>query len=87
MQFFIEKKAKSAKKDGYTLYSDNRLLIYDNWTAPALNRMRGVKYLRERLKDKVLWPIFGHVYIVDEHSTIQMTQNESALIRSSWRAI
>lgn len=36
MAHFINKKSASACKNGYQRYGDNRLMIYDNWPAPAL---------------------------------------------------
>ena len=87
LQHFIEKKAGSAKKSGYTLYPDNRLLIYDNWSAPQLNHMRALQYLRDSLDHKLVWSSFNRVYIVDGRSTISLTAMDTRIQRSTRLAI
>ena len=84
---FIEKKARSSNKPGYTRYPDNRLLIYDNWTAPQLNHMQAIDYLQSSLDHELVWSSFNGVYIVDETSTIEVTSGGSRIQRSTRLAI
>ena len=75
MAFFIDKKVSNAKKDGYQLYGNDRLMIYDNWPAPMLQHQNAIPHLREHLKDSRVWSVFNHVYIVDEHAVVEITAN------------
>lgn len=74
---FIDRKAANATKDGYELYEDNRLMIYDNWPAPALKHQRALQHLRERLKDSVAWSIFKRVYIIGEHTIVELSADNN----------
>jgi hypothetical protein len=88
MAHFIIRKTASARKSGYALYGKNRLVIYDNWTAPALNHMRGLAQLREHLESNHdCWAVFDRIYIVDEQATIELSAKSYKLIHSVRHAI
>lgn len=77
MAHFMERKTANAKKDGHELYDDNRLMIYDNWPAPALNHQRALPDLREQLKQSTVWSVFGRVYIINEHTVLELSADQS----------
>ncbi len=81
MAYFINKKVASAKKEGYELYGDDRLVIYDNWPAPALKIHKALPYLRSHLKESTVWSVFRCVYIVDEHAVIELSAGRCVLHR------
>lgn len=70
---FMEKKAASAKKDGYKLYAENWLMIYDNWPGSGLNHHKALAYLRQHLVDSSALSMFNRVFIVDESVVIEIS--------------
>jgi hypothetical protein len=77
MAYFINKKAASAKKNGYQLYGDDRLMIYDNWPAPGLKHQRALPYLRTELKGSEAFTVFRRVYIIDESTILEISAERS----------
>lgn len=69
---FIQRKVANAGKSGYQLYEDNRLMIYDMWPAPGLKHQKAVPLLLSQIDPKT-WEVFGRIYIIDEHATIEVS--------------
>lgn len=74
---FINKKVENAGKDGYDLFGDERLMIYDNWPAPALDHSRALVHLRYRLKSSSVWSTFRRVYIIDGSVVVELSAGNS----------
>ena len=66
------KKPTNAKKPGYGLFGDDRLMIYDNWNAPALQHEVALEHLGARLLGSDVWDTFSHIYIVSESLVIDL---------------
>lgn len=74
---FINKKVENAGKDGYELFGDERLMIYDNWPAPALDHSRALVHLRHDLKGSSVWSTFRRVYIIDGSVVVELSAETS----------
>lgn len=74
---FVQRKVKSAKKDGYVLYGDDRLMIYDSWPAPGLKHQRALPYLREHLEQSEAWSVFRRIYVIDQHTVLELRPDQS----------
>lgn len=81
MSHFIEKKVTIALKDGYELYGDDRLMIYDNWPAPSLSHKSGLSYLRKHLMGSAVWSVFRRVYIIDESVILEVSAEQTVYHR------
>lgn len=77
MAYFISKKSTNAKKPGYGLFGDDRLMIYDNWNAPALQHEVALEHLGARLLGSDVWDTFSHIYIVSESLVIDLCEGHT----------
>jgi hypothetical protein len=73
MAHFINKKVVSAEKEGYDLFGDDRLIIYDNWPTPAVKHHKALPYLRDFLTDSRVWSVFNRIYFVDEDTLVELS--------------
>lgn len=72
MTHFVEKKMTSVQREGYTRYPRLWLLIYDNWTAPALDLHKALPLLRTQLEARSTWSTFERVFILDEELIVEL---------------
>lgn len=75
--YFIKKKVENSRKPGYSLYGDDRLVIYDNWNAPVLNHQEALPHLRAHLVHGNVWSAFRRIYVINGRKLLEMTQEES----------
>ncbi len=73
MAHVISEKVASASRTGFDKFEENWLLIYDNWTVPALDRENGMMLLRSRLNETNPWQIFSRVFILDEKMLLEIS--------------
>lgn len=76
---FIAKKAASASKPGYERYDRNWLMIYDSWPAPAVKHHVALPLLRDDLSARPPWDIFDRIYVVDEHTIVELTMADTRI--------
>ena len=79
MLHFIRAKIEVARKDGFQLFGQNWLLMYDNWHAPALNREKGVVRLGQALELDPPWSTFERVFILDDLVLVDLEQGSVRL--------
>lgn len=76
--YFVKKKVERAKKEGYAVYGDDRLVIYDScWPAPGLNHQEALPHLRAHLEQANAWSAFKRIYVVKAGWLLELTQEES----------
>lgn len=81
MMHFVMEKLSTAKRPGFQLFEANWLLIYDNWTAPALDREKGLGFLRALLLATAPWEIFERIFILDERLLLEVSVNSAVFHR------
>lgn len=86
MAAFINKKVLNAGKAGYELFGDDRLMIYDNWPAPALDHSQALVHLRQQLRNSSVWSTFRRVYIIDESIVVELSAEKSIFHRLGRKA-
>lgn len=79
MLYFIQKKADSARKPGYTAHDQQWLAIYDNWTAPALKRDYAFSLLQEALQASDPFTVFNSVFILTGQMIVELTRGRTLL--------
>jgi hypothetical protein len=79
MLHFIRTKIEVARKNGFQLFRQNWLLMYDNWHAPALNREKAVVRLRQELELDPPWSTFERVFILDDLVLVDLEQGSVRL--------
>lgn len=84
MAYFVEKKVAVANKTGFARFAGNWLLIYDNWSAPLLERSTAVSFLEDKLQLAPPWQSFEHVFILSDRVAIDLDKNRTVLDAYSW---
>jgi len=79
MLHFINKKADSAQKPSYTAHDEQWLAIYDNWTAPALQRDYAFSLLQEALQASDPFTVFNRVFILTGQMMVELTRGRTLL--------
>ncbi len=74
MAHFIGKKVEVAGREGFTLFDENWLLMYDNWPGAALQHHKAVPMLLSHLHIKNPWSTFSRVFILDESVLLELCQ-------------
>jgi hypothetical protein len=77
MAHFISQKVASANRAGFELFEQNWLLVYDNWTAPSLEREKGLMLLRTELQAVDPWRVFSRIFILDEKVLLEIASDTS----------
>lgn len=67
MPHFVERKIKSFTNEYFEKFAQNWLLIYDNWSLPALDIEGAEKFLLQKLSQSNCFDSFGSVYIITLH--------------------
>ena len=57
-------KIETLEKEGFEKFKQNWLLIYDNWSLPALDREKAAQFLLPKLIESDSFDSFGRVYII-----------------------
>lgn len=81
MLHFIEKKIAVAQKPGYTDHDEQWLAIYDNWTAPALDRQHAVTLLREHMVANDPFTVFERIFILTGQILVELARDRMLLHR------
>jgi len=79
MLHFIRAKIEVAGKDGFQLFGQNWLLMYDNWHAPALNRKIAVVRLRQELELDPPWSTFERILILCDLVLVELDRGSARL--------
>jgi hypothetical protein len=77
MAHFISQKVASANNTGFDLFEENWLLVYDNWTAPALEHEQALMLLRTELQAVDPWRIFSRIFTLDEKVLLEISSDTS----------
>lgn len=64
MLHFVKGKIETLVKDGFEKFNQNWLLIYDNWSLPALDREKAAQFLLPKVIDSNSFDNFDRVYII-----------------------
>lgn len=64
MHYFVKKKMETIAKEGFEKFKQNWLLIYDNWSLPALDRETAAQFLFPKLIESDSFNSFCRVYII-----------------------
>jgi len=64
MFHFIEKKVATLLKDGFERFEKDWLLIYDNWSLPALDRHKAAPFLLNLVTENKVLHEFDPIYII-----------------------
>lgn len=64
MLHFVKGKIETLAKEGFEKFKQNWLLIYDNWSLPALEREKAAQYLFPKLIESSCFDNFGSVFII-----------------------
>jgi hypothetical protein len=85
MAHFVNVKTKKLAQEGFNKYSENWLLIYDNWPVPKVDRDKSIKYLRNILMKKS--SPFDFVFILNDHffCSISSSKSESYPLNDLWK--
>jgi hypothetical protein len=81
MLHFVTGKIETLEKEGFEKFERNWLLIYDNWSLPALDREKAAQFLLLKIKESTCFDSFDCVYIiignfVFEFSNVGIVQHE-----------
>ena len=79
MQHFIRAKIEVASKDGFQLFGQNWLLMYDAWHAPALKRETAVVWLCQALELHPPWSTFERIFILDDLVLLELERGSARL--------
>jgi hypothetical protein len=79
--YFIQKKADSAQKPGYTAHDQQWLAIYDNWTAPALKRDYALSLLQGALQASDPFTVFDRIFILTGPMMVELARGRILLHR------
>lgn len=71
-----EKKIQAIRKPGFDRFSENWLLIYDNWPLPSVDLIRSSKLLQQSLARGEAFQEFNVVFVINEHSLCKITSVE-----------
>jgi hypothetical protein len=66
MLYFVKSKIETLAKDGFEKFKRNWLLIYDNWSLPALEREKAAQILLSKIIESNCFDTFDSVYIITE---------------------
>ena len=64
MFHFINTKIDTLMKEGFERFDKDWLLIYDNWSLPALDHENAVPFLLKLSTDNGCFEKFDHIYII-----------------------
>jgi len=64
MFHFIEQKVATLLKDGFEWFEKDWLLIYDNWSLPALDRHKAAPFLLNLVTESEVLHEFERIYII-----------------------
>ncbi|MDH5728653.1 MAG: hypothetical protein OEZ58_06660 [Gammaproteobacteria bacterium] len=64
MLHFINRKIEASTREGFEKFEQNWLLIYDNWSLPALDREKARRFLLPRIIESTCFDSFDFVYII-----------------------
>lgn len=64
MLHFVKKKIEAMSKEGFEIFGENWLLIYDNWILPALAREKAANLLLPKINECACFDSFDSVYII-----------------------
>ena len=64
MFHFIEQKVTKLRKDGFDRFEQDWLLIYDNWSLPALDRRKAAPFLYKLVNERAVLHEFTRIYII-----------------------
>jgi hypothetical protein len=73
MLHFIQKKIESLAKNGFEKFKQNWLLIYDNWSSPALDREKGAQFLLPKAIETNCFDNFDDVYIITGNFLVEFS--------------
>lgn len=74
MSLMLRRKVATARKGGFERFDVNWLLVYDNLTAPGLDHDVAMPKLLERLRSESPWPVFDHVFLLNESRLIDIPE-------------
>ncbi|MFC7513576.1 hypothetical protein ACFQUU_01015 [Herbaspirillum sp. GCM10030257] len=77
LSHFIGQKLACANAAGFDLFDENWLIVYDNWTAPALEREEGLLLLRADLDAMDPWRVFSRIFLLDEKVLLEIFSTSS----------
>lgn len=72
--YFAAEKVTKSKKEGYTLFDRNWLLIYDNWDEPGRRVNLADAALHRTLHRQNIFSTFDRVLVLDDHSLASFSQ-------------
>lgn len=72
MTHFVVKKSRSTQRPGFARFEKTWLVVYDNWTAPALNLMKALPLLRAAIDSAAVWSVFDRVFVLEEDSLLEI---------------
>ena len=64
MLHFVKGKIETLAKEGFEKFKQNWLLIYDNWSLPALDREKAAQFLLPKIIESNCFDNFDSVYII-----------------------
>lgn len=64
MSHSIERKAVTLMKAGFERFDDDWLLIYDNWSLPALERHKAAQFLSDLVTENKTLEKFGRIFVI-----------------------
>lgn len=65
MSYVVREKLKKARLEGFTRYDKNWLLIYDNWSLPAVDIHKAMSYLKPLLEADRTHEMFDSIFVLD----------------------
>jgi len=75
MFHFTQTKLSKFSKPGFRKFQENWLLIYDNWSLPALKRKLGSKYFYEQLIESNAFEKFNKVFVLSGRKMCEFRRN------------
>lgn len=64
MFFYIQSKIDNFMKEEFKKFEQNWLLIYDNWSLPALEREQATQLLSKKILENNCFEKFDHIHII-----------------------
>lgn len=87
MFHFIEQKVATLRKDGFTKFEQNWLLIYDNWPLPAVDRHNAADFLQQLIDESSILNEFARIDIITGKYVLNVSNEHSELyeINDLWK--
>lgn len=71
MAYYIGEKLRKANADGFTRYSSNWLIVYDNWPLPAVSYFKAIFYLAPLLRGMDAFTTFESIFVHNDSQIVE----------------